>query len=644
MRYEEFYRTYFPSLTGNVKQKTATCPFCGHKNDFSINTETGQCKCFYGGCGFEGDAFDFLMKSKNLTFSEAKKELAEYGIHPLGDNGPKEKKRTTEKQLRPIPEDQIAGYTTALSDDGIQYLREMRGLSREVIVRYGIGWCEKKERFTIPISRNGEYVNVRLYHPNKNPKVLPISSGRSTQLYPEDQLKNDELWLCEGELDALCGISNGLPAVSVTGGARSWKDEFTTLLRDKKVNIVYDCDEAGSKGADKIAGTLHKAAHVKVISLGLRNKEDLTDWFVTYGRTRQELEKLAERTPVFKKLTKAEKKTRDNALKLASQSISVKELLESELPEEEFLIGKGLIPKGGYALLAGLAKEGKTTLALQMGLHLVSATPFLEEFPIESERRVLYLYAENTLSGLNKILRKQTAGLSDLGFKIDADDLSRFILQETKGFFLDTSEGSEYLDELISIHGPDVVFVDPISLFTKSNMNKLENATKMVTNLGGIASRRDCSWVLIHHFRKPSRDDVGEPIHKVIGSSGFANYCDTFIGIERTHKQRSSNFKTLHFTLRREEAPEPICVYRHPDTLLSEPRKGEELVRSVTIGNVVGVLKKEFKGKSAYTPLVTVASHKFGVTKTRIAELLKEAQDEGFIAKEPGKFGKYYAL
>jgi len=642
--YEDFYRSHLPDLKGNGRQRTAKCPFCQHKDDLSINIDTGQCKCFYGECLFEGDAFSFLMKLRNLTFPEAKEELDKHGIHPLKDEPLPKRGHSNQRRPPPIPKDQIEHYVKALPDEAVQFLREHRGLTKEVIDSYKIGWCEEKERFTIPIPWQGKYINVRLYHPDRNPKILPISSDRSIQLFPEDQLEGDEIWLCEGELDALCAISHGLAAVSVTAGAGSWKEQFTPRFKGKKVYIVYDCDEAGRKGAKKIAEILSRVAQVKVVDLGLKEGEDLTNWFVDYGKSKEDLEQLANRTPIFEKLSKPEQALRENTLKLASQSLSVKELLKKELPKEEFLIGRGLMPKGGYVLLAGLTKEGKTILALQMGLDLVSAMAFLDQFPIEKKAKVLYVYAENTLNGLTNILRKQIAGLRQKGYKISDADLDNFILQEGKGLFIDTAKGSKYLDELARIHNPDVLFVDPLSLFTHRDINKLENAARVVNCLSEIATQRGCSFVVIHHYRKPSREDTGEPIHKVLGSSGFGNLCETFIGLERSHKQRSSNFKTLHFALRREETPDPVYLYRDPETLLYESREMEELVRGVGMRDVIKILKKELKGKSAYTPLVSIASIKYGVTKTRIAELLREAQDSGLIAKEPGKFGSYYAL
>jgi len=302
MSYENFYFSRLPNLKGNGKQRRGTCPFCGHKEDFSVNIETGQFKCFYAGCGEEGDAFDFLIKLDNLSFSQAKEKLAKYGIHPLKDNpSPPPRGKKSEKGKPSLPDYQIRDYVKALTDEAIQFLKEVRGISKEVIDKYKLGYHKAKKRFAIPVMQGNRCVNIRLYSPDQEPKILPISSGRSIQLYPEDQLNNDEVWLCEGELDALCAISHGLNAITVTGGAGSWKDEFTPLFKAKKVNIVYDCDEGGRKGAKRVAEILYRVAQVKIVDLGLGEGEDLTDWFVKYGKSKEELERLAKDTSLYQK-------------------------------------------------------------------------------------------------------------------------------------------------------------------------------------------------------------------------------------------------------------------------------------------------------------------------------------------------------
>lgn len=47
------------------------------------------------------------------------------------------------------------------------------------------------------------------------------------------------------------------------------------------MRVIYDCDTKGREGARKVAAILSSTANeVKVIDLGLNDKEDLTDWFV----------------------------------------------------------------------------------------------------------------------------------------------------------------------------------------------------------------------------------------------------------------------------------------------------------------------------------------------------------------------------
>lgn len=306
-KYEEFYGSKV-LLKGSGKQRTTNCPFCGHKNDLSINIETGQCKCFQ--CDFEGDTFDFLERLEGIEFKEVKKELMKYGIEPITEKQElgvlKERKFLSE-----IIEGEMLDYAKKCASNVpshvISYLKETRGLKDEIVNRYQIGFCSKHpnyqkdeyERLSIPIRRNGKVINIRFHAIGKvkdgGYKTLPYCSDlpEATSLFPEEQLKNDVVYIVEGELDALCAISHGLSAVSATGGAGSWKEEWTPLFEEKKVRVIYDCDTKGREGARKVAAILSSVANeVKVIDLGLNDKEDLTDWFVEYDKTKEELEEL----------------------------------------------------------------------------------------------------------------------------------------------------------------------------------------------------------------------------------------------------------------------------------------------------------------------------------------------------------------
>jgi hypothetical protein len=69
-------------------------------------------------------------------------------------------------------------------------------------------------------------------------------------------MSNSFIWLCEGETDCICALSHGLEAVTVTGGAGTWKPEFTPHLQGRDVVICYDADVVGYNGAHKVAKEL----------------------------------------------------------------------------------------------------------------------------------------------------------------------------------------------------------------------------------------------------------------------------------------------------------------------------------------------------------------------------------------------------
>ncbi len=61
--------------------------------------------------------------------------------------------------------------------------------------------------------------------------------------------------------------------------------------------ISYDCQAVSRDGSQAAAESLRGVANtIKVVDLGLGEKEDLTDWFVTYRRSRADLWALIEHT------------------------------------------------------------------------------------------------------------------------------------------------------------------------------------------------------------------------------------------------------------------------------------------------------------------------------------------------------------
>jgi hypothetical protein len=163
-----------------------------------------------------------------------------------------------------------------------------RGISSEVIETARIGWDGK--RLTFPMFHESELVGFKTRLPRAGAQLRSVpGAGRPWPLYPGSREPwRDEGWvlLVAGELDALAGLSVGLPAASVTCGAGTWRDEWTHDLAGLSVVVCFDNNEQ-QWARERVAGL--GAAGVVAHRLDLRTlgldtpKGDLNDYLTGGG-------------------------------------------------------------------------------------------------------------------------------------------------------------------------------------------------------------------------------------------------------------------------------------------------------------------------------------------------------------------------
>lgn len=188
-------------------------------------------------------------------------------------------------------EDRIEQFVERLLESAavLKALRDKRGYTKKTIEEFQIGW--DGQRYTIPIrDRSGALVNVRRYkldarEPKDKMRSWATGTG-SRRLYGMDVLEtSDTVIIVEGETDKIIGRQYGLPTIGHTAGAGAWDDRWNPEFQGKVVYICYDCDDAGRRGARKVAKSLEKIAkEVYIINLPLKGKgDDLTNYFVDQG-------------------------------------------------------------------------------------------------------------------------------------------------------------------------------------------------------------------------------------------------------------------------------------------------------------------------------------------------------------------------
>ena len=290
MKYKERFESVLGELPdpNDENEISIICPFHeDQKKSASINVRTRLFHCF--AC-FQNHNF--------LTFKKAYQ--AEHGgIVPEDDTiVVKAIKDQTVRDLH---------FDLMTHQEIIDSLQVKRGISLESIKKWEVGWHERTKRVAIPIrDENGVCVNVRLYSFTQkgSQKMLSWKAGYGrARLWPVESLVHDKyVILCEGEMDRLVLSAHGLNAITSTGGAKTWKSEWSKQFVGLKVYIIYDNDLTGDEGARKAAANIAQyAEEVRVVRLDLSGDgEDITDFFVNYGYGVKDLKDLIKTTPIFK--------------------------------------------------------------------------------------------------------------------------------------------------------------------------------------------------------------------------------------------------------------------------------------------------------------------------------------------------------
>ena len=125
------------------------CPFHNEKSpSFSVSRAKQMYYCF--GCGKGGNVFTFLMEYENFTFVEAVRYLAERaGVALPSQEETPEQKRAADLRTKLLEINKTAAkyfYYLLNSSHGasaMEYLSNTRRLSKETIVRFGLGYSDK---------------------------------------------------------------------------------------------------------------------------------------------------------------------------------------------------------------------------------------------------------------------------------------------------------------------------------------------------------------------------------------------------------------------------------------------------------------------------------------------------------------------
>lgn len=272
-------RAYRPNVDGDGPIM-ALCPIHGDRNPSLAIYQDGVW-CF--GCGFRQDAESFLQQHPPGSL-EIRYQSRGSSHHGSGSG--------TGKTKSPyLPLSMVRTYHQWLMTGRFNHRKAWlyeRGLTEETLERHLLG--HSLSAFVIPvISVLGQLRTVRYrrddayWEGDGGAKYWGTPGANETLLYLADNLlSGGEVFLCEGELDALLLHQYGLPAVSCTNGNKGLPASLAPSLRGRRVHICYDQDEpdqngrrAGYEGAKRVLEMIGPPAHI--VTWDIQFGKDVTE-------------------------------------------------------------------------------------------------------------------------------------------------------------------------------------------------------------------------------------------------------------------------------------------------------------------------------------------------------------------------------
>ena len=143
-------------------------------------------------------------------------------------------------------------------------LSKLRSIKLDTLRKHKVGYLPVLNKYIIPVYdfTGKTVVNIRI-HTGKKLIGLP---NKTVCLYGWQHLDNKKglVWICEGHWDALALseiIDSNKDCILAAPGADIFKSDWIMLLKDRRINVMYDNDEAGNRGCLKLYNILKTSSN-----------------------------------------------------------------------------------------------------------------------------------------------------------------------------------------------------------------------------------------------------------------------------------------------------------------------------------------------------------------------------------------------
>jgi hypothetical protein len=211
--------------------------------------------------------------------------------------------------------------------------------------------------------------------------------------------------------------------------------------------------------------------------------------------------------------------------------------LTSKVPTPEWLV-EGIWQEGSCGMIAGEPKTYKSVLCTDLALSIASGVPFLGCIPVNKQGSVLFIQEENSASTVhdrvNKIAYSKGLGIeTPFGYQLTPDLPVYF--SNNFGTDLTDETSLKLIEDTVAKIRPSIIMLDPLYMMLGSgNENDASEMRAVLKWLTSLRNNYGCAVLVIHHYKKGTKQTNNRGGQNVRGSSSFHAWVESAMYLRTT--------------------------------------------------------------------------------------------------------------
>ena len=363
----------------------------GKTPNMSYDHKRNRVKCF--SCGFSGSVIDLIGDEQGLTEDgeKIKASLNYFNLSPTSQK--QDKNERTKEEPRPHQEvspkqtsDVLKVITSAQKNVKETDYYSSRGISKGIIVKYGLGYDPIKKVVIIPIG-TAHYIQrsttEKHYYNLKDAEAQILNTH-----YLQEATEDDVVFIVEGAFDALSIEEVGGKAIALNGVSNDRK--FINYCKEYKPKatlvLSLDNDEAGYKATKELTKEL-KQLNTPLLEANISDpSKDPNEALI---KDRKALKSAVQGVRTVKEIEREDYQKNNTSSYIADFLDGVKNSVNTEATPTGFAALDNALDGGlyeGLYILGAISSLGKTTLLLQIADQVAQTGKDVLVFSLEMAR------------------------------------------------------------------------------------------------------------------------------------------------------------------------------------------------------------------------------------------------------------------